>query len=145
MLARSGAYCLELTAMPPTLPIPAPCVVLPLPVIRATGGCATNAPTASFYEAGLRAACGFGACEALFIRDDELLTEGCFTNIFVARDGIWLTPPAALGLLPGVLRAAMLADGRAREAELRLEDLSEGFAIGNAVRGLVPACLLDVT
>jgi para-aminobenzoate synthetase/4-amino-4-deoxychorismate lyase len=29
------------------------------------------------------------------------VTEGCFTSIFVERDGILLTPPLALGLLPG--------------------------------------------
>lgn len=145
VLARSGAYCVEVTDLPPALPNPASCVVLPLPVDPGDWRLRHKCSDRSFYEAGLRAAHGFGASEALFIRDDELLTEGCFTNIFVARDGIWLTPPAALGLLPGVLRAAMLAEGRAREAELRLEDLSEGFAIGNALRGLVPACLLDVT
>ena len=77
-----------------------------------------------------------------FLRDDGLLTEGCITNLFVERDGRLLTPPARLGLLPGVLRRSLLDSGRAVEAELRLEDLSEGFLIGNAVRGLVPARLL---
>ena len=32
--------------------------------------------------------------------------------------------------------------GLAREAELRLDDLGNGFFIGNALRGLVPARLL---
>ena len=53
-----------------------------------------------------------------------------------------LTPPAALGLLPGVLRQSLLAEGRAVEAELRLEDLAGGFLIGNALRGLISAELL---
>ena len=35
-----------------------------------------------------------------FLRDDGLLTEGCFTNLFVERDGKLLTPPAGLGLSP---------------------------------------------
>ncbi|MBL8530812.1 MAG: hypothetical protein JNK94_03680, partial [Hyphomonadaceae bacterium] len=47
--------------------------------------------------------------------------------------------PAARGLLPGVLRAEFLAAGRAREADVRVEDLQDGFLIGNAVRGLTPA------
>ena len=38
-----------------------------------------------------------------------------------------LTPPLARGLLPGVLRARLIEEGRAREAELRLEDLAGGF------------------
>ena len=143
VLARSGAYCVEFAAMPPALALPAACVVLPLPVDANDWRLRHKCSDRSFYEVGLRAANGLGAAEALFIRDDGLLTEGCFTNIFVERDGIWLTPPARLGLLPGVLRATMLGDGRAREAELRLDDLAQGFAIGNAVRGLVPADLLE--
>jgi para-aminobenzoate synthetase/4-amino-4-deoxychorismate lyase len=95
-----------------------------------------------FYEAGLDAARGAGAAEALFVRDDGLVTEGCFTNLFVERDGMLLTPPTALGLLPGVLRRSLLDAGRAVETELTLDDLADGFLIGNAVRGLVPARLL---
>jgi branched-subunit amino acid aminotransferase/4-amino-4-deoxychorismate lyase len=52
-----------------------------------------------------------------------------------------LTPPAARGLLPGVLRAELLANGSAIEADLRPEDLKQGFFIGNASRGLLPATL----
>ena len=40
---------------------------------------------------------------ALFLRDDGLVTEGCFTNLFVEREGKLLTPPASLGLLPNSL------------------------------------------
>ena len=76
------------------------------------------------------------------LRDDGLVTEGCFTNIFVERDGLLLTPPVGLGLLPGVLRRHLLDAGRAIEAELRLADLAGGFFIGNALRGLMPALLL---
>ena len=82
---------------------------------------------------------GQGAREALFVREDGLVTEGCITSVFVERDGVLLTPPASLGLLPGILRAELLAAGRAREAELTLADLANGFFIGNALRGLMPA------
>ena len=77
-----------------------------------------------------------------FLRDDDLLTEGSFTNIFVERDGKLQTPPASLGLLPGVLRRQLIDEGRAVEANLRLDDLSGGFLIGNALRGLMPATLI---
>ena len=53
-----------------------------------------------------------------------------------------LTPPAALGLLPGVLREQLIAEGRAREGELTLDDLTGGFWIGNALRGLMRAVLV---
>lgn len=144
LLARSGAFSLEYAAMPPVPGQPLPCVVLPLPVDPGDWRLRHKSSERSFYEAGLRAARAHGAQEALFLREDGLLTEGCFSNIFVARDGLWLTPPAPLGLLPGVLRAALLADGRAREADLRLDDLAGGFAIGNALRGLIPAQLLEL-
>ena len=55
------------------------------------------------------------------------------------RDGVLLTPPLARGILPGVLRAELIASGRAVEADLRPEDLRQGFQLGNALRGLVSA------
>ena len=75
-------------------------------------------------------------------REDELVTEGSYTNVFVERGGKLLTPAASLGLLPGVLRAELLDEGRAEEAELTLADLADGFFIGNGLRGLIPARLL---
>ena len=141
LVSRSGAYALETGALPAPLPDGAPCVVLPLPVDAGDWRLAHKTSDRGFYEAGLKVAQAAGAAEALFIRDDGLLTEGCFTNLFVERDGRLLTPPAGLGLLPGVLRRHLLDEGRAQEAELRLEDLSAGFLIGNALRGLVPARL----
>jgi len=95
-----------------------------------------------FYDAALRAAKGAGADEALLLRDDGLLTEGSFTNLFVERGGKLLTPPLKLGLLPGVLRRSLIDEGRAEEADLTLDDLAAGFLIGNALRGLIPARLL---
>ena len=79
-----------------------------------------------------------GAFEVLFERDGQL-TEGSFTSLFVERDGVLLTPPLGLGLLPGVLRGELLDTGRAVEAVLTRADLADGFLIGNALRGLMPA------
>ena len=140
--ARSGAYSLELGPLPETLDRPLRCAVLPLPVDPGDWRLRHKSSDRSFYDAGLAAAHAAGADEALFIRDDGLLTEGCFTNLFVERDGRLLTPPARLGLLPGVLRRSLIDDGRAVEAELSLSDLKDGFLIGNALRGLIPAVLL---
>ena len=117
-------------------------MALPIPVDCGDWRLAHKTTDRFFYDAGLTAARGAGAKEALFVRDDGLLTEGCFTSIFVERDGLLLTPPLALGLLPGTLRSALIAEGRAREAALTLDDLADGFWIGNALRGLMRACLL---
>ena len=76
------------------------------------------------------------------MREDGLVTEGSYTNVFVERGGKLLTPAASFGLLPGVLRGELLDEGRAEEAELTLDDLADGFFIGNGLRGLIPARLI---
>jgi para-aminobenzoate synthetase/4-amino-4-deoxychorismate lyase len=141
--SRSGAYALEFSAPAPTLPDPVICAVLSLPVDAGDWRLRHKTSDRHFYQAGLQAAQAAGAQEALFLRDDGLLTEGTFTNLFVERDGKLLTPPTALGLLPGVLRRSLIEQDRAVEAELRLDDLADGFLIGNARRGLLPAKLLS--
>ncbi len=141
LAARSGAYTLEIGELPAPLPGPAPCAVMRLPIDSGDWRLRHKTTDRGFYDVGLRAAQDAGAAEALLLRDDGLLTEGCFTNLFVERDGVLLTPPARLGLLPGVLRRSLLDQGRAVEAELTLRDLADGFLIGNALRGLMPAFL----
>jgi para-aminobenzoate synthetase/4-amino-4-deoxychorismate lyase len=42
-----------------------------------------------------------------------------------------------------VLRRSLIEEGRAREANLTVDDLAEGFLIGNALRGLSAARLMD--
>ena len=69
------------------------------------------------------------------------LTEGSRTNLFVERGGRLLTPPLSRGLMPGILRAKLIEEGRAEEAELTPDDLEGEFYIGNIVRGLIPARL----
>jgi para-aminobenzoate synthetase/4-amino-4-deoxychorismate lyase len=48
LLARSGEISLETSALPPPREGDSLCIPLPLPVVPATGGCATRAPTAAF-------------------------------------------------------------------------------------------------
>ena len=80
-----------------------------------------------------------GADEVLFTDSDGALTEGSFTAVFVERDGKLLTPPLSNGLLPSVLRRALIESGEAIEAELSVTDLTAGFFVGNSLRGLLPA------
>ena len=92
-----------------------------------------------FYDEPRRANATF---ETIFVDPDGRLTEGSFTNIFVEREGRLLTPPAARGLIPGILRAKLIDEGRAVEAELVAEDLAGGFYVGNILRGLMRATLV---
>jgi para-aminobenzoate synthetase/4-amino-4-deoxychorismate lyase len=140
--ARSGAFSLELADLPESLAEPATCAVVRLPVDSGDWRLRHKTSDRRFYQDGLALARGAGADEALFLRDDGRVTEGSFTNLFVARGGMLLTPAAHLGLLPGVQRRALIEAGEAEEAELTLDDLADGFFIGNALRGLIPARLL---
>jgi para-aminobenzoate synthetase/4-amino-4-deoxychorismate lyase len=142
LVSRSGAHALDAAPLPPALPDPAICAVLPLPVAEGDWRLRHKTSDRHFYEAALAAAKAAGAHEALLLRDDGRLTEGSFTNIFVAKGEILVTPPAALGLLPGVLRCSLLESGRAVEGDVNMNDLEHGFFIGNALRGLIPAKLL---
>jgi branched-subunit amino acid aminotransferase/4-amino-4-deoxychorismate lyase len=74
---------------------------------------------------------------------DGVVIEGSFTNLFVPdSDGRLRTPPLSCGLLPGILRAELLADGRAYEDVVLTSDLDKNFFVGNSLRGLLPARLL---
>ena len=86
-----------------------------------------------------------GLDELVFLNERGELTEGSFTNLFVERDGALLTPPLASGLLPGTLRAELIAEGKAVERVLTLADLKSAEAIwlGNSVRGLIRAQWVD--
>ena len=143
LLAHSGVTALETAPLAVgALAEPAVCAALPLPVDAGDWRLRHKSSDRGFYEDARGVAERAGAVEALLVRDDGLLTEATRSNIFVSRDGLLVTPPLRLGLLPGVLRRSLLDSGRAVEGELRLDDLAAGFLLGNSVRGLIRARLL---
>ncbi|MBB5221775.1 4-amino-4-deoxychorismate lyase [Amaricoccus macauensis] len=78
--------------------------------------------------------------EALLLNERGEICEGTITTVFADLGGGLLTPPLACGLLPGILRARLLATGAARESVLRPSDLAGArLFIGNSLRGLVSA------
>lgn len=137
LLSRAGTVAIEVSPLPPS-PARMRVALVPLPVPPADLRLRHKTSDRGFYDAARTAA---GTDEIVFVRDDGALTEGSFTNLFVERDGVLLTPPAAEGLLPGVLRGELIAAGRAREERLVAQDLAAGFFLGNALRGLIPAHL----
>ena len=82
-----------------------------------------------------------GADEVIYLNQDGALAEGSRTTIFVEKGGVLVTPPSEVGLLPGTLRAELLATGQAIEGRLCLEDMERAKScyLGNSVRGLVRA------
>jgi para-aminobenzoate synthetase/4-amino-4-deoxychorismate lyase len=141
VLSRRGEIALETAPLAPLAHGPVPCIALPLPVEPGDWRLRHKSSDRSFYEAAMAVAKQRGAGEALLVRDDGLVTEGSISNVFVERGDRLLTPPAELGLLPGILRRKLLEEGRAEEAELTLGDLAGGFFLGNATRGLLQAVL----
>jgi para-aminobenzoate synthetase / 4-amino-4-deoxychorismate lyase len=137
-LSTSGAIAIEVRAMPVPPVEPVRVALAPLPVDPDDFRLRHKTSDRRFYEEARTAA---ATTEVVFLDPAGFVTEGSFTNVFVERDGLLFTPPLSRGLLPGVLREKLIEEGRAREAELRPDDLEEGFYIGNAVRGLIDARL----
>lgn len=82
-----------------------------------------------------------GLFDVCFLNDDGELTEGCITNIFLYKDGNYITPSVTSGLLAGVMRKQLLADKDrvVSEKVITKEELLNADAIflSNSVRGVV--------
>ena len=78
--------------------------------------------------------------DIVFFNRHGEVCEGARSNVFVVRDGVWLTPPLSSGLLPGVMRQHLLDTGRAVERVLTRDDLFAASAVylANALRGVIP-------
>jgi para-aminobenzoate synthetase/4-amino-4-deoxychorismate lyase len=112
--------------------------VVPLPVASEDFRLRHKTSDRAFYNRAREEA---GAFEVIFEDEAGFLTEGSFTNVFVARDGQLVTPPLSRGLLPGIFRERLVATGEAVEEDLVAADLMNGFYIGSSLRGLLPAVL----
>jgi branched-subunit amino acid aminotransferase/4-amino-4-deoxychorismate lyase len=81
-------------------------------------------------EAAVRA----GAWEALLMTEEGDLTEGTVSNLFCVLDDVVLTPPVGRGLLPGIVRAELLAELSVRgdgfsERQLGLAEISRASEV----------------
>ncbi len=67
-------------------------------------------------------------------------TCACAGNLFVLRDGAWLTPLIDRAGVAGICRQWLLTQGMAREQRLSRADVEQAAAIFlcNAVRGILP-------
>ena len=81
-----------------------------------------------------------GLDESVLLNERGEVCDGTITTVFLRRGGGLVTPPLACGVLPGVLRADLIAQGLCAEAVLTPRDLSgDGLLVGNSLRGLIPA------
>lgn len=122
-------------------------MVQPLPVRTDDPRLRHKTSDRAFYDDARKAAqSAHDVAEIVFTDDQGFITEGSFTHVFaernIAQRRTLITPPLNRGLLPGILRAELIADGKAQEGNISPADLASGFFIGNAVRGLLPAHLI---
>ena len=93
------------------------------------------------YDQAWLAAEKLGAFDALFINEQGFVTEGGRSNVFIKKDGRWLTPPLASGCLPGVMRSIVLRDAKyqAIEQNITRTDVlgADEVIFTNALRGIV--------
>ena len=94
-----------------------------------------------WYDAAYKRGLEEGLLDVLFCNSTGEVTEGCISNVIIYRDGRFFTPPVAGGLLPGVMRAHLLADHHVPLVEkvLTRDDVMNAGAlfICNSVRGVV--------
>ena len=97
------------------------------------------------YEAARAEFSPEDADEVLLLNQRGEVCEGTITNIFLEdADGTLLTPPLSSGLLPGILRAELIREGKARSHVLKPGDLKNGrLFVGNSLRGLIPGELVE--
>lgn len=78
-----------------------------------------------------------GLFDSLLWNSKGELTEFTRGNLVVEIEGAEVTPPVRCGLLPGVLRAELLASGAVTERVIRLEELPKAKRLWfiNSVRG----------
>lgn len=138
LLSRTGAMAIQVKPFEEPAELPVRVAVRPLPVDVTDFRLRHKTTDRRFYD---RARQEDRTYETIFVDPDGRLTEGSRTNLFVEREGKLLTPPLERGILPGILRAKLIDEGQAVEADLTPDDLKAGFFVGNIVRGLVPARL----
>lgn len=138
LLSRTGAMAIEVKPYDDPEELPVRVAVRPLPVDPGDFRLRYKTTDRRFLDLTRRQA---GEYETVFVDPNGQLTEGSRTSLFVEREGKLLTPPISRGLMPGILRAKLIEEGRAEEAELTPTDLENGFYVGNIVRGLIPAKL----
>lgn len=85
------------------------------------------------------------ADEVILLNERDEVCEGTITNVFAeAADRTLITPPLTSGLLPGVLRAELIRERKARGEVLKLADLRHRrLFVGNSLRGLIRAELVE--
>lgn len=135
LLARDGGYKLERRPLPEPGK-PSRLVLATTRVSSADPLLGHKTTARGVYD---RARAGVDAdTDVILINERGEATETTIANIAVLRGDQWVTPKLSCGLLPGTMRAQLLAEGQIVEGVVASDDLRPGEMIRyfNAVRGV---------
>lgn len=92
-----------------------------------------------FYDHELAGAREAGLFDLLFVNERGEVTEGAVTNIVIYRNGCYLTPPVACGLLAGTMRRKLMREQLVTEQLLTAGEIvtADAVFLVNSVRGVV--------
>lgn len=133
----------------PELPTEVACAVVDWPLPRRPGPAHKSLAYLDHIVARdlARAA---GADEALRLDGQGLVVEGATSNVHVVVDGTLVSPPAAAGALPGVVRGRLLAAAArlgiaVREDRITVDQLraADEILLTSSLRGVVAVTRLD--
>jgi para-aminobenzoate synthetase / 4-amino-4-deoxychorismate lyase len=141
-LDRDGSLAIESTPQPASSAGPARVAVAAEPVDSRDPMLYHKTTRRAEYER--RAAARPDCDDVLLVNERGELTESTIANLVMRMDGALWTPPLDAGLLPGVLRADLLARGEIRERVLHPADLSRAEEVWliNSVRRWRPAAVV---
>jgi para-aminobenzoate synthetase / 4-amino-4-deoxychorismate lyase len=145
LVTRGGRICLKAE------PLAAPESSLPR-VVLAAGPIDSSNPflyhkttNRDVYQAARAARPGFD--DVLLFNERGELTESTIANLAVELDGKLRTPPVTCGLLPGTLRAELLAQGVLVERQINRQEAlgSPRVLLFNSVRGMYPVQVVEAS
>ena len=92
------------------------------------------------YDRVRREAEEAGAWDGILLNEREHVAETGRANIVIRMGGEQLTPPLGAGVLPGVIRQALLEAGAIREATISAANLekAEALYVTNSLIGVAP-------
>jgi para-aminobenzoate synthetase/4-amino-4-deoxychorismate lyase len=132
-LARDGLISIQSAPLEPS-PEPVRVSIAPGPVDSHDSLLYHKTTSRAMYDS--RAATRPDCDDVLLVNERGEITESTIANLVVRIDGALWTPPLESGLLPGVLRAELLARGEIGERVIRPDDLAraEEIWLVNSVR-----------
>jgi para-aminobenzoate synthetase/4-amino-4-deoxychorismate lyase len=143
LVAREGRVTLEAEVLPALDPALQRVTVARGPADTSNPFLYHKTTNRDLYEAARTACPGYD--DVLLYNEKGEVTESTIANLAVELEGKLCTPPVRCGLLPGTLRADLLARGALFERSITIEEMrrSPGVFLLNSVRGMYQVQLVE--